>query len=486
MNFFFIVPDGLNLSGLLTWGLNLRSITNKCKLLFLNQDSPLPDKYRPKKDFRKMDIFSSHDVHKIADELEGFIKDFPEEKAIIIPTGGDSAFEAAHLLMEKWHLKKESQPLRLIGTIFGDQDNPYNIISHYESSISAISGNSKEIVSKLKDRFPRRKNDIFHWKPYIPTQSISSDWEKGSPLHLLFAGRLDEKAKKVSRLPKICRELIRLEVPFQLNIAGSGPEKNAMIKAFNDLGEFKEAKVRFLGALSSDELSTVFSTNHIFVLTSKSEGLPMALLEAMSSGLCPIAMEIPSGVSEIISHKKNGILVPQADIKAFALEIKKLFLNEELLKKLRKGSLQFVRKNYGAEEHFDLLFSNVSKYFRHKSPTPVKIETFHKKLIDKVLKSIRNKHQKIGIFGAGMLGRKLIDHLCQQSFKSVEIFDTSLGDKKYKYREISIRNPSQMPRLDLDVIVLATSDFQREMTEVVKGIYKINSKEIPAIVSNDK
>jgi len=484
LNFFFIVPDGLNISGLLTWALNLRSITNKCKLLFLNQDSPLPGSFRPKKDFRKMDIFSSHDVNKIANKLEQFIKDFSEEKAVIIPTGGDSAFEAAHLLIEKWHLRKDSQPLRLIGTIFGDQDNPYNIISHYESSISTICGNSTEIISKLEAKFPNRKNDIFHWKPYIPSRSLSPNWKKGSPLQLLFAGRLDEKAKKVSRLPKICKELISLGVPFQLNIAGSGPETDSMIRSFKNLGEFKEANVRFLGALSSDELSTVFSTNHIFVLTSKSEGLPMALLEAMSSGLCPIAMEIPSGVSEIISHNKNGLLVPQGDIKAFALEIKKVFLDEQLLKKLRKRSLQFVRKNYGAKEHFNLLFSNASKYFSQKPSVPAKVQTFHNKFIAKVLKTIRKKNQKIGIFGTGMLGRKLVDQLYQQSSKRMEIFDTSLGEKNYKYRDIRINSPVKMPNFDLDVIILATSDFQNEMLDLVKGIYKVNSKEIPVIVSN--
>ena len=75
-----------------------------------------------------------------------------------------------------------------------------------------------------------------------------------------------------------------------------------------------------------------------------------------------------------------------------------------------------------------------------------------------------------------MLGRKLIDHLCQQSFKSIEIFDTSLGNKKYKYGDISIRNPSEMPSLGLEVIVLATSDFQSEMLEVVKEVYNSNSK----------
>jgi len=168
----------------------------------------------------------------------------------------------------------------------------------------------------------------------------------------------------------------------------------------------------------------------------------------------------------------------------FKIEIKKVFLDEQLLKKLRKRSLQFVRKNYGAKEHFNLLFSNASKYFSQKPSVPAKVQTFHNKFIAKVLKTIRKKNQKIGIFGTGMLGRKLVDQLYQQSSKRMEIFDTSLGEKNYKYRDIRINSPVKMPNFDLDVIILATSDFQNEMLDLVKGIYKVNSKEIPVIVSN--
>ena len=90
-----------------------------------------------------------------------------------------------------------------------------------------------------------------------------------------------------------------------------------------------------------------------------------------------------------------AFLFHRETLKAFAVEIKNLFLNEELLKKLRQESLQFVRRNYGAEEHFDLLFENVSKSFRNQPPSPIRIETFHKKLIDKVLKSLKNKTKRL-------------------------------------------------------------------------------------------
>ena len=74
MNFFYIIPDGLKISGLLTWGLNLRSITQNCKLLFLNQDSPLPKSFKPENDFRRIETQASHNVKIVTDELENFVK----------------------------------------------------------------------------------------------------------------------------------------------------------------------------------------------------------------------------------------------------------------------------------------------------------------------------------------------------------------------------------------------------------------------------
>ena len=175
MNFFYIIPDGLKISGLLTWGLNLRSITQNCKLLFLNQDSPLPKSFKPENDFRRIETQASHNVKIVTDELENFVNSFPHQPAIVIPSCGDTAFEAAHRLMVRWLKKNEAQPLRIVGTIFGDQENPYNVVRYYESSISAICGNSKEITSKLRKLLPDKKNKIFHWKPFIPVLPVSSD-----------------------------------------------------------------------------------------------------------------------------------------------------------------------------------------------------------------------------------------------------------------------------------------------------------------------
>jgi len=482
LNFFYIIPDGLKISGLLTWGLNLRSITQNCKLLFLNQDSPLPKSFKPDNDFRRIETQASHNVKIVTDELENFVKSFPHQPAIVIPSCGDTAFEAAHRLMERWLKKNEAQPLRIVGTIFGDQENPYNVVRYYESSISAICGNSKEITSKLRKLLPDKKNKIFHWKPFIPVIPVSSDWKKDSPLHLLFAGRLEEKTKKVSRLPKICRELVRLKIPFQLSIAGDGPEKNSLQKAFIDFNEIKSATVRFLGSLNSEDLASAFAANHIFLLTSKTEGLPMALLEAMSSGLCPVVMDIPSGVSEIISNKKNGILVTQGDCNAFAYGIKELYHNQNLLKKLCKASRKFVFNNYGKQKHLHFILTLASKCLALKPPSPDKVVSFHYKAIVEMIQSKAPQSRKVAVFGAGMYGRKLIDMLIERSIVPTVIFDSMLDSAIKTYRKVPIYRPTKMTEFDIEILFIGTADFVQEIEDKIISVYKNSEKEKPAII----
>jgi glycosyltransferase involved in cell wall biosynthesis len=74
----------------------------------------------------------------------------------------------------------------------------------------------------------------------------------------------------------------------------------------------------------SRELDRVFSSAGMYVLSSRKEGLPMVLLEAMTAGLPPVAFDCPTGPAEVIHDGVDGLLVPREDPAALAAGICRL------------------------------------------------------------------------------------------------------------------------------------------------------------------
>lgn len=83
----------------------------------------------------------------------------------------------------------------------------------------------------------------------------------------------------------------------------------------------------------------------IYVMTSRTEGFPMVLLEAMSLGLPCIAFDCPTGPRSIIKDSENGFLIPDNDFKMYIEKLSFLMENEEI-------RLEFGRNAKQTSEHF--------------------------------------------------------------------------------------------------------------------------------------
>lgn len=132
---------------------------------------------------------------------------------------------------------------------------------------------------------------------------------------------------------------------WKLVFVGSGPEIDALVTLSSSLGIFE--RVVFMGPTKT--ASAVLEQTQIFALSSKAEGFPNALLEAMQVGRAVISTNCNYGPSELIENGVNGFLVPINEIATFAHFLDTLMADEQL--RLRFGiAAKETSKRYSAEQ----------------------------------------------------------------------------------------------------------------------------------------
>lgn len=150
---------------------------------------------------------------------------------------------------------------------------------------------------------------------YNPVEiPVNQQWQKQDVPIFIYVGRLNP-IKSVSDLVEIAS---RLDFNFRLHIVGSGPEEEMLKQKASDL--LLTQKV-FFHPETRDPFNITDKPN-LFLCTSKYEGFPNAVLEAVSLGIPVIAYDAPGGISEIVQHKKNGLLVAPGEQDQFVTAIK--------------------------------------------------------------------------------------------------------------------------------------------------------------------
>ena len=137
----------------------------------------------------------------------------------------------------------------------------------------------------------------------------------GSPLRLVFIGRLISYQKRVLDLIAIARELGARGIPFELTIVGDGDELDTLFDQGRRL--LVARQLRILRTLPHEEVPDVLRDSDVLLMPSTFEGQPLAVLEAMAHGVVPIVSDVRSGVPELVVDGENGLLAPVGDTQRF-------------------------------------------------------------------------------------------------------------------------------------------------------------------------
>jgi glycosyltransferase involved in cell wall biosynthesis len=116
----------------------------------------------------------------------------------------------------------------------------------------------------------------------------------------------------------------------RLRLVGDGPTRARVESLARELGI--QEQIDFLG--NRDDVASLLATSDVFVLASRSEMLPISILEAMRAGLPVIASDV-GGVREAIAHNENGFLVPSGSVSALAQALTDL--TDDYALRLRMG-----------------------------------------------------------------------------------------------------------------------------------------------------
>ena len=172
---------------------------------------------------------------------------------------------------------------------------------------------------------------------------------------LLSVGRLVHvKAHEVlvSTMPAVLKEFPNAKV----GICGDGVLRGDLEAQVKSLG--LEGVVKLFG--EQNNVAKFLSSADVFILPSRSEGLPIALLEAMSAGLPVVATKL-EGLGEVVLDGVHGLFAPVNDPEALAEVILKLLRDPVLRARMGVAAKQRVNESYSldrmGEQYLNLMFT---------------------------------------------------------------------------------------------------------------------------------
>jgi glycosyltransferase involved in cell wall biosynthesis len=202
------------------------------------------------------------------------------------------------------------------------QTAPEEVFSVYLKTLGRWTLNQADLILTYTDQERQGLKDLgvrsniavvkngIDMQRFSPNGSGSKRIDNDTPA-ILFVGRLVSGKRPIDTV-RILAGIRERGIAARLYIAGEGPLESKLRTVASELGV--EEAVTFLGRIPYEEMPSLYRSADLLVLTSRNEGLPRTILEAMASGTPVVSSDIPQ-LKDLV--ESAGRTVPIEDQRTF-------------------------------------------------------------------------------------------------------------------------------------------------------------------------
>ena len=183
-------------------------------------------------------------------------------------------------------------------------------------------------------------------------------------LRLLSFGRIDDSTKSVFSLVPLMQQLAGEDV--RLTVAGEGQDLAELRRRCTAAG--LDGRVQFVGRVEPVNVALFLTGFDVFLMPSRTEGLGLALIEAMAAGCVPVASRIRGVTDFVVSEGKTGYLVPIADVAAAVEAVRALSRDRDRLEEVSQAAREDALNRFTIEA-MGSAYANVLKTIAAVPPT---------------------------------------------------------------------------------------------------------------------
>lgn len=200
------------------------------------------------------------------------------------------------------------------------------------TQVICVARHERELGIRARTCLPERSVVVHNG---VDVTSFRQARHAGEPPRIVSVGRFAYPKDYAT----LVEALATVDADYSARLVGEGPDGGVVAAAARRL----RGSVELVG--TRRDVAQLLAASDIFVLSSRSEGLPISVLEAMAAGLAVVATDV-GGMSELVTDGETGFLVPPVDARALAAALGRLLRDPRLRRQFGAAARRRVERDF--------------------------------------------------------------------------------------------------------------------------------------------